>query len=270
MFNRQTLITMIGIQNKLNQTMGGNAWLQSDNTTRPYYRAAWIEGGEGIAHYGYKWWKMFDRSANLGQVKLEVVDMLHFILSDELRFTFQTHMLTKTGEQQIELGTEEIAAVLSFVDGQVDEGTVNRLIEETADRIIHNGVIDIPESMVANEETFILVAEQFVLKALVHKRVQIKFWGALADALNLNIEEAGIMYLGKAALNFLRDSNGQKEGTYVKMWWGTEDNIYLERWLESYRVGRTIVEDGDVSTAVQDHLQEQYRRLLAGEPALVV
>ncbi len=48
-----------------------------------YYRAVWIECAELLDHFGWKWWKRQD--ANLEQVRLEVVDIWHFGLSDLLR-----------------------------------------------------------------------------------------------------------------------------------------------------------------------------------------
>lgn len=44
-----------------------------------WYRAAWIECGELIEHYGYKWWKK--QEPDLPQVQLEVIDIWHFGLS---------------------------------------------------------------------------------------------------------------------------------------------------------------------------------------------
>ena len=49
----------------------------------PYYRAVWVECAELLDHYGWKWWKHQQPDAD--QVKLEVVDIWHFGLSDLLR-----------------------------------------------------------------------------------------------------------------------------------------------------------------------------------------
>ncbi|MGI9326001.1 MAG: dUTP diphosphatase [Pseudomonadales bacterium] len=49
----------------------------------PYYRAIWMECAELIDHYGWKWWK--HQQADLDQVRLELVDIWHFGLSDLLR-----------------------------------------------------------------------------------------------------------------------------------------------------------------------------------------
>lgn len=48
-----------------------------------YYRAVWIECAELLDHFGWKWWKR--QHANPDQVRLEVVDIWHFGLSDLLR-----------------------------------------------------------------------------------------------------------------------------------------------------------------------------------------
>jgi dimeric dUTPase (all-alpha-NTP-PPase superfamily) len=48
-----------------------------------YYRAIWVECAELLDHFGWKWWKR--QVPDLGQVKLEIVDIWHFALSDLLR-----------------------------------------------------------------------------------------------------------------------------------------------------------------------------------------
>ncbi len=48
-----------------------------------YYRAVWVECAELLDHFGWKWWKK--QQPDLGQVKLEVVDIWHFGLSDLIR-----------------------------------------------------------------------------------------------------------------------------------------------------------------------------------------
>lgn len=48
-----------------------------------YYRAVWVECAELLDHFGWKWWKK--QEPDLAQVKLEVVDIWHFGLSDLIR-----------------------------------------------------------------------------------------------------------------------------------------------------------------------------------------
>ena len=70
--------TMLELQNKMNSVIHSN-W-----STQGYewYRAIWIECGELMDHYGYKWWKK--QEPNLAQVQLEVIDIWHFGLSSIL------------------------------------------------------------------------------------------------------------------------------------------------------------------------------------------
>ena len=48
-----------------------------------YYRAVWVECAELLDHFGWKWWKK--QVPDLAQVKLELVDIWHFGLSELLR-----------------------------------------------------------------------------------------------------------------------------------------------------------------------------------------
>ncbi len=48
-----------------------------------YYRAIWVECAEMLDHFGWKWWKK--QNPDVDQVKLELVDIWHFALSELLR-----------------------------------------------------------------------------------------------------------------------------------------------------------------------------------------
>jgi len=73
------LITMLQLQNEMNR------WVHEDwaNQGFDWYRAIWIEAGEMLEHHGWKWWK--HQRPDLPQVKLEVIDIVHFSLSIELQ-----------------------------------------------------------------------------------------------------------------------------------------------------------------------------------------
>ncbi|NCF32762.1 MAG: dUTP diphosphatase [Proteobacteria bacterium] len=48
-----------------------------------FYRAMWVECAEMLDHFGWKWWKQ--QSPDIDQVKLELVDIWHFALSELMR-----------------------------------------------------------------------------------------------------------------------------------------------------------------------------------------
>lgn len=52
------------------------------------------------------------------------------------------------------------------------------------------------------------------------------FWNLLTAA-GLDFEALYRSYVGKNVLNFFRQDNGYKEGTYIKQWAGREDNEHL-------------------------------------------
>ncbi len=62
-----------------------NAQVHADWRTQryAYYRAVWVECAELLDHYGWKWWKR--QESDLDQVRLEIVDIWHFGLSELLR-----------------------------------------------------------------------------------------------------------------------------------------------------------------------------------------
>jgi hypothetical protein len=55
---------------------------------------------------------------------------------------------------------------------------------------------------------------------------------ALMQACNLSVEEQYRHYVGKNVLNFFRQDHGYKEGSYLKLWEGREDNEHLAELME--------------------------------------
>ena len=75
MLTRQALVTMLEMQHRMN-TRVHETWAKQHFE---WYRAVWIECGELIDHYGYKWWKK--QQPDMEQVRLEVIDIWHFGMS---------------------------------------------------------------------------------------------------------------------------------------------------------------------------------------------
>lgn len=71
----QALVTMLTMQDRMN-TRVHEKWVEQQFD---WYRAAWIECGELIDHYGFKWWKK--QVPDMEQVRLEAVDIWHFGMS---------------------------------------------------------------------------------------------------------------------------------------------------------------------------------------------
>lgn len=72
---KQALITMLTLQHRMN-TKVHPQWIAQ---RYEWYRAIWIECGELMEHFGYKWWKK--QTPDMEQVRLEAIDIWHFGLS---------------------------------------------------------------------------------------------------------------------------------------------------------------------------------------------
>ena len=73
------LQTMAAMQDTHNKNVHPQWWDQGYE----YYRAIWVECAELLDHFGWKWWK--HQTPDLDQVKLEIVDIWHFGLSELMR-----------------------------------------------------------------------------------------------------------------------------------------------------------------------------------------
>ncbi|MEE4144834.1 MAG: dUTP diphosphatase [Halieaceae bacterium] len=175
---KQALVNMLAMQHRMN-TRVHEHWVEQNFE---WYRAAWIECGELIEHYGYKWWKK--QVPDIEQVRLEVIDIWHFGLSALFR-----------------------------------EG---KTIEQIADDILAELDAHRASGLGVREAT-----EELALHCLQTRGFSpARFWD-LMTASGLDFDGLYTAYVGKNVINFFRQDNGYKEGTYVKNWDGREDNEHL-------------------------------------------
>jgi len=72
---KQKIMTMLELQDGMNTKVNPD-WRNAGNE---WYRAIWMEASEMLEHHGWKWWKK--QEPDDMQVKLEVIDIVHFALS---------------------------------------------------------------------------------------------------------------------------------------------------------------------------------------------
>ncbi|MFZ3297783.1 MAG: dUTPase, partial [Ralstonia pickettii] len=83
------LITMLELQDGMNSKVNPE-WVAANND---WHRAIQVEGVEAIEHHGWKWWKKQD--CDLAQLRMELVDIFHFILSAYIQAKFGNIALAK-------------------------------------------------------------------------------------------------------------------------------------------------------------------------------
>ncbi len=181
------LLSCLSLQNKFNSAVNPN-WRKAGYAFR---RAMWIEAGETIDQFGYKWWKNVDKAPDKKQILLEVVDIFHFLLSE---------LMLKN-----ETGTDLVKNIMAtFVFAKKHALPPNRTKEDVISTI-----------------------EDFVVDCILnHSSILVSYCKVCVN-LDISLEEIIEGYFVKNVLNFFRLENGGKEGTYVKMWDGKEDNVVL-------------------------------------------
>ncbi|NQX89611.1 MAG: dUTP diphosphatase [Halioglobus sp.] len=99
--------------------------------------------------------------------------------------------------------------------------------------------------------------EKLALHALSEKKFSpTKFWDLMLAA-GLEFDTLYAAYVGKNVLNFFRQDNGYKTGTYIKTWAGREDNEHLVELVGSLDKDAT-----DFADQVYRALQDRYRELV--------
>jgi len=75
---KEKILAMLEMQDAMNSKVNPD-WRQAGSE---WYRAIWTECAEMLDHYGWKWWK--HQQPDMDQVRLEIVDIWHFAMSDLL------------------------------------------------------------------------------------------------------------------------------------------------------------------------------------------
>jgi len=115
---KQKLVNMLELQDAMNSKVNEN-WRSAGNE---WYRAIWMESSEMLEHYGWKWWKK--QEPDVMQVKLEIVDIVHFALSirleQNLSFDDTAELIAKDFENIMQAEnirkTIECLALLTLTD----------------------------------------------------------------------------------------------------------------------------------------------------------
>jgi len=167
----------------------------------PYLRAVVIEAAEAIEHHGWKWWKKQD--CDLPQLQMEIIDIWHFILSEIL------------------LNTE---------DDQ--EKATLFLLQEVAN-IDKQSTVEFDGAQYSLNSLNLLEKLELLIGLAAAKRIDIALFQAIMLECELDWDALFRQYVSKNVLNFFRQDFGYKEGTYLKLWHGREDNEHLVELMDS-------------------------------------
>jgi C_GCAxxG_C_C family probable redox protein len=103
-----------------------------------------------------------------------------------------------------------------------------------SDLILHNETLEAAAeqafeglSRPAEDADFRTSIEQLAMSTIQHQSADIAQFTQVMRAADLGFDELFKTYVGKNVLNFFRQDHGYKEGSYIKIWQGREDNEHL-------------------------------------------
>ncbi|WP_448567082.1 dUTP diphosphatase [Thalassotalea ganghwensis] len=107
----------------------------------------------------------------------------------------------------------------------------------------------------STESDFKVALESLASSAVTEKSFNGQAFADCLRLINMDLDELFRQYVGKNTLNFFRQDHGYKEGTYIKIWHGKEDNEVLAE----------VVHQLDASA--DDFQQQLYQRLVDHYPS---
>jgi len=205
------ILLMLQLQAELNNATNGEEWtkgITKNGREINWQRCIYMECAEIIDSFSWKHWKSLNQEADWDNLQIEVVDVWHFVIS----------LAIENYSQTLRGGIDDLAINISELECFNKINTKNELF--------------------ASQEEVIAKVENIMLHSLRKETLNLE--GLICDFFDLvimsglDLESLYKLYVGKNILNQFRQDNGYKDGTYIKVWAGEEDNVVMKRvWQEN-------------------------------------
>ncbi|MEA1983499.1 MAG: dUTP diphosphatase [Campylobacterota bacterium] len=205
------ILLMLQLQNQLNDATNGEDWVKGvtkNGKAINWKRCIYMECAEMVDSFSWKHWKAIDADPDWQNHQIEVVDVWHFIMS----------LAIENYAQMMKGGIEDLAINISQLESfsQIDARSENFAPQ--------NEVIEKVESLI----------RLAISKSDLEIESLIEDFFDLVIMSGLDLETLYRLYVGKNILNQFRQDNGYKDGSYIKVWNGEEDNVVMKRiWEEN-------------------------------------
>lgn len=227
------ILLMLQLQNQLNDATNGEDWtngMTKNGKSINWRRCIYMECAEMVDSFSWKHWKAIDAEPDWDNHQIEVVDVWHFIMS----------LAIETYTQEMRGGIEDLAITISenpsFAKIDFEEETFGS-----------------QDEVIAKVENLIRIS---ISKDTLDLEVLVSDFFDLVTMSGLHLESLYRLYVGKNILNQFRQDNGYKEGSYVKIWDGKEDNVVMKSIWE---------ENGDITPeTLYQELNKAYLSLSKG------
>jgi len=196
---QEKILEMLKLQNTLNNETNGDKWRlgkTNKGKTINWHTAILLEGSEAIDSTPWKHWKNISADIDLDNIRIELVDIYHFLMSQYLISNEAEELSFIIESQLLELSNE-----------------TKKIKYENFNFLIKKLVYESLKSEIEEKEYDVLMS--------------MKIFVSLMNEINMSFEDLYKIYISKNVLNKFRQENGYKEGTYKKEWNGVEDNVVL-------------------------------------------
>ncbi|MDL0087825.1 dUTPase [Campylobacter gastrosuis] len=209
MRDRDLIFDMLKMQQSLNDETNGAGWengYTNKNKLISWRRCIYMECAELIDSFAWKHWKNITAPTDEQNLRIEVVDIWHFVMS----LMLEKYHVNGLG------GLEKLADDISVASGFAE---FCKEPFDVANESIYEIMNDI-EMMINRCSGF----EYEIFDIL-------KIYFTLALKCGVNLHSLYECYIAKNVLNRFRQDNGYKEGEYKKIWAGREDNAVMSEIL---------------------------------------
>ena len=199
---------MLKLQQKLNDATNGEGWekgVTKNGKIIDWKRCSYLECAELIESYPWKHWKNIDAEPDYENIKIETVDIWHFIMSQMLQD------YKNEGKGDINKLAEEIRGFSEFGRFEMPVSQTEKNYYEQIET-----VEDLMRILLCGGGT------EELMNSFMNVAVQS----------GLNLDSLYQLYLGKNILNQFRQDHGYKDGSYIKIWNGEEDNVIMQKYLD--------------------------------------
>ena len=200
------ILLMLQLQAQLNDATNGENWTKGvtkNGKEINWKRCIYMESAEMIDSFSWKHWKNITQEPDWANMQIEVVDVWHFIMS----------LAIEDYNRNMKGIIEDIALDISQLPTFSSIEITNKSFEK------QNNVIVLVEDMMLN----VLKKDEFDINELIEQFFKLVLMSGL------DIESLYKLYVGKNILNQFRQDSGYKEGTYIKVWNGDEDNVIMQK-----------------------------------------
>lgn len=196
----KSLLAQLKNQNELNIVTCGTDWKKGfTDMDKPimWRNCIEMEISELIDSTPWKHWKKIDGKIDMINIHIELADIWHFILSGVM-------------EESPEKDYEFHASIIN-----------NDYFQATRENN------DFPVKTIDIVEYCREIKRESLKKEKIINTSLISAFFELCSILDFTVDNLFKLYFAKGVLNKFRQDNGYKEGTYIKVWDGEEDNKFM-------------------------------------------